>query len=105
MKKAKQCRAKRDLLYKGQCQGCSGHKGHHWFYEPHGSLFQWANNKDPKSKNSGSKLMKKYGGFGCSITPPDHKSWVHPKRMYKLAYHWCQFNHLKMFRKGLNKKR
>jgi len=98
MKKVKQCRAKHGFLYKGQCQGCSGHKGHHWFYQPHGSLFQWRNEKDPKSKK-GFKMVQKYGEFGCSITPPDHESWTHPKRYFKLAFNWCQFNHLKRSRK------
>ena len=83
------------MLGNQQCQGCSGHKGHHWFYEPHGSLIQWRNENDPKSYNAGSELMKKYGGFGSSWTPPDHKSFIHPKDMIKKAFHWLQFRHIK----------
>lgn len=91
-KRLSQCKAKYFLIKEGQCQGCSGHKGHHWFYDPTGSLIQWANKKDPKSQYSGSRLMKKYGGFGSSWTPPDHKAWIHPKKMTKKSFKWAKYS-------------
>ena len=93
--KPRHCKSKYDLFHKGQCQGCSGHKGHHWFYEADGSLIQWRNDSDPKSKNDGSKLMKKYGGFGSSYIPPDHERYIHPKDKIKHAYKWLKYRYTK----------
>jgi hypothetical protein len=33
---------------------------------------------------------KKYGGFGSSWTPPDHKKYIHPKSMMKKAFKWVR---------------
>ena len=65
-----QCKSKENFLdNKGRCQGESGHKGHHWFYKPNGSLFRWKN----KNWKGGDKK------FGCEIIPPSHYNYVHPK--------------------------
>lgn len=95
MKKVKPCKSKHILFGVDTCAGCTSHKGHHWCYDKDGSLIQWRNESDPKSKNAGSKLVKKYGGFGSSNTPPDHASYIHPKVKMKHAYRWLQFKHLK----------
>lgn len=99
MKKVKPCKSKHILFGVDQCSGCAGHKGHHWSYSSEGSLIQWVNKADPKSKNADSKRLKKYGGFGSSNTPPDHASYIHPKAKMKYAYRWLQFRHLKPKRK------
>ena len=84
MKKPTQCRAKYFLMKQGQCQGCSGHKGPHWFYDPTGSLIQWKNPND----NTSSKLLGK--NVGSRWTPPDHSSYIHPAKMRKMAFRYLQ---------------
>lgn len=77
------------VLRKGNCQGIAKHKGHHWYYDSDGTLIQWRNNNDEKSKYAGGKS---YGGFGASWTPPDHKHWIHPKSKIKHTFKWAKRN-------------
>lgn len=64
------------LIFGGRCQGCKGHEGDHWCYSPDGSYCfgrQPSEVKDPLDIASG-------------ITPPDHKTYIHPKKMSHLYY-------------------
>jgi len=74
---AAQCPAKQDLIYDGQCQGVRGHTGLHWFYRADGCLIQWPYRKDIESDSD----------MALSMTPPDHKSYIHPQRKIKEHYH------------------
>lgn len=66
--KARRCTSKRSIFADGQCCGVAGHKGLHWKYREDGSLDQWPNKKGLKPWS-----------IGYSMTPPGHKSYVHPK--------------------------
>lgn len=65
---AEQC--PQELFLAERCQGAVGHEGAHWSYLPDGSLEY--EDQDPD-------------GFGGDI-PPEHKTWVHPKKMRKHYY-------------------
>jgi hypothetical protein len=64
-------------MKKLDCQGVAGHEGAHWAYSPLGELIQWKNKKDK------DPLWKK---IACSWIPPDSKTYIHPKVMYKQSY-------------------
>lgn len=64
-----QCSDK-DILCDLPCQGVFGHKGPHWAYKPNGSYAYWLNESDPDSIEA---------DVGAGWTPPDHKSYIHPK--------------------------
>ena len=74
---AAQCPAKQDLIEEGQCQGVRGHSGMHWFYRADGCLIRWPYRKDIKSGSD----------TALSMTPPDHKSYIHPQKKIKEHYH------------------
>lgn len=72
-----QCNHKVFLLG-GKCQGAKGHKGVHWSYGGDGSYKYEINKNDPES-------MDERGIAGGTI-PPDHKTWISPKKMAKKYY-------------------
>lgn len=63
----KQCKARVFLTH--ECQGVKGHEGNHWCYANDGSYCY--------SVVKGSK--ESAAGIGSGMTPPNHKSYVHPK--------------------------
>lgn len=69
---AKQCRST-DFMSGCRCQGVEGHKKPHWCYREDGFLEQWKSKKDIKGP----------GDWAASSTPPDHKSYIHPKDKIK----------------------
>lgn len=56
------------LTFGGRCQGVKGHEGFHWHYQPDGSL------------------ERTHDDGGESTTPPDHKKYIHPKKMQPLLH-------------------
>jgi hypothetical protein len=76
----KQCTHK--VFLGGKCQGVEGHKGVHWCYESDGS-YKYENNKDdPESIDE--------RGIAGGTIPPEHKSWISPKKMAK-KYHLAHY--------------
>ena len=64
-------------IFELRCQGVWGHKGVHWAYKPDGSYAYWLNESDPNSIGE---------DIGAGWTPPDHKSYIHPKDKRKEYY-------------------
>ena len=56
------------------CVGILGHDCPHWRYDEDGSLHQWRS----------CKGLKKWD-WASSMTPPDHKKYIHPKNKWNLV--------------------
>lgn len=72
------------------CVGSMGHSCPHWRYAEDGSLHQWRPTKG----------LKKWDG-ASSMTPPDHKSYIHPKDKWELTHYVSKVReHFKITQKG-----
>lgn len=71
--KIAQCSSNDSIWRELRCQGAKNHTEPHWCYNGNGDFIQWKNESD----NS-----KEWKNIAESDTPPDHKSWIHPKDMH-----------------------
>lgn len=69
------CQCPQKVFLARKCQGVEGHKGDHWCYSPCGT-YNWEHQEGEFEDDE---------GVAGSI-PPEHKSYISPKKMAKLYY-------------------
>lgn len=64
------------VFMSGKCQGVEGHEGDHWCYSPWGT-YNWELQDQENIKDTDSV---------AGSCPPEHKSYISPKKMAKHYY-------------------